>query len=188
MKCDQCGLVNFKTASTCKRCGAALAVDSAVDSELNPTTAWRDSSQLVLTAHSILPVRCLRCNTSSRVAQRLVVIHYYPATSLAYYLVGVLRYTRVRLVLPLCRKHSLSRGISIALGMLIIFIGISVVVSGFIFNSGILLYSGFPVIIAGIVVAAVQGSPISVRKMKNPYVWLSGIHKSLLASLPQWTK
>ena len=39
MKCDQCGLVNFKTASTCKRCGAALAVDSAVDSELNSLDA-----------------------------------------------------------------------------------------------------------------------------------------------------
>jgi len=188
MKCDQCGLVNCKTASTCKRCGAALAVDSPADASLNPTTAWRDSAQLVLTAHSVLPVRCLRCNTSSRVAQRLVVIHYYPATSLAYYLVGVLRYMRVRLVLPLCRKHSLSRGISIALAMLIISLGISVIVSGFMFNSGILLYSGFPVIIAGVVVAAVKGTPISVRKMKNPYFWLSGIDKSFLASLPQWTK
>ena len=188
MKCDQCGLVNLKTASACKRCGAPLTADSAPVSTDNLTTAWRDSALLVMTLHSVLPMRCLRCNVDSGVAQRTVAIHYYPASSLAYYLAGVLSYTRFRLKLPLCRKHNLSRALSIVLGMFIIFAGISIVVAGFGLDSGILLYGGFPVIIAGFVVAAVKGGPLSVRKMRSPYFWLSGIDKSYLAPLPPWTK
>jgi hypothetical protein len=101
--------------------------------------------------------------------------------------IGVLRYLKFSLNLPLCRKHHWSRMISTVLGVLIIFLGISVVVSGFVFNSYILLYGGIFMVIPGVIVAAVKGTPISIRKLKNPYVWLSGIDKGYLASLPQWT-
>lgn len=187
MKCQQCGLVNFKTESFCKRCNAPLVVDSAAPMQ-NTTKAWRDSALLVMTGDSVLPMRCLRCNASSGVAQRTVVIDYYPAYNLATRLIGYRRWTRFTLGLPLCIKHHLSRAASIVLGMLIIFIGIGVVVASFGYNLGMLLYVGFLVIISGFVVAAVKGSPISVQKIEEPYFWLRGIDESYLASLPQWKK
>lgn len=188
MKCPQCGLVNFKTESLCKRCGAPLAADSAAAPRHNTTEVWRDSALLVMTADSELPMRCLRCNASSGVKQRTVEIDYYPAYNLATRLVGYRQWTRFRLGLPLCRKHNLSRAISIMLGVLIIFVGIGVVVASFVYNLGILLYVGFLLIIAGFVVAAVKGSPISVNKIEEPFFWLKGIDKNYLAPLPQWKK
>jgi hypothetical protein len=141
-----------------------------------------------MTGDSVLPSRCLRCNTSSSVALRNVVIDYYPAYNLATRLIGYRRWTRFTLGLPLCRKHNLSRATSIVLGMLIIFVGIGVAVAGFGYNLQLLLYVGLFVIISGFVVAAIKGSPISVHKFEEPYLWLKGIDEDYLASLPQWRK
>jgi hypothetical protein len=188
MKCQQCGLVNFKDESLCKRCGAPLAADSQASPVHDTTKVWRDSALLVMTENSVFPMRCLRCNASSSVAQRKVVIDYYRAYNLATRLIGYRRWTRFTLGLPLCRKHNLSRAASIVLGMLIIFVGLGVVVAGFGYNLQMLLYVGLIVIISGFVVAAVKGSPISVQKIEEPYFWLRGIDGSYLASLPQWRK
>ena len=188
MKCRQCGLVNFKTESSCKRCGAPLTDDAVAAPTHNTTEVWRDSALLVMTGDSVLPMRCLRCNASSGVKQRTVEIDYYPAYNLATRLIGYRRWTRFRLGLPLCMKHNLSRAVSIVLGVLIIFAGIGVVVASFGYNLSVLLYVGFLVIIAGFVVAAVKGSPISVQKIEEPFFWLKGIDENYLAPLPQWRK
>ena len=85
-------------------------------------------------------------------------------------------------------KHNLSRAASIALGIVLIFVGIGVVVASIGYDLTLLYYPGFVLLISGFVVAGVKGSPISVQKFDGPYLWLRGIDKSYLASLPQWKK
>ena len=189
MKCPQCGLVNFRTESSCKRCGALLAVDPDAASTSNIINVWRDSGLLVLTGNSVLPMRCLRCNSSSSVKPRIVKIDYFPKYNLATWLLaGFLHWKRFTLGLPLCFRHTLGRVVSTALGILLIFVGIGFVVASIGYNRTLLYYPGFFVLISGFLVVAFKGNPISVQKVETNYLWLRGIDKSYLAPLPQWRK
>lgn len=189
MKCPQCGLVNFSTESSCKRCGAPLPVDSEAASLPNTINVWRDSALLVLAGNSVLPMRCLRCNAASSVSQRIIKIDYFPKYNLAtWVLAGFLHWKRFTLGLPLCRRHNLGRAISTALGILLIFVGIGLVVASIGYNWALLYYPGFFVLISGFLVVAFKGNPISVQKFDSPYLWLRGIDKDYLAPLPQWRK
>ena len=116
----------------------------------------------------------------------MLTIEHYPKYNFLTWFAGVFFYRRFTVNLPLCRKHRWRRPLFIGLGIVLIFSGIGVVVAGIGYNLGILYYVGVFMIMAGFVVAAVKGDPISVQKFEGPYLWLRGIDKEYLAALPRW--
>jgi hypothetical protein len=188
MKCPGCGLVNFSAEAACRRCGIALAVDSAMPIQ-NLTQVWRDSTLLVISGNSELPRRCLRCNADSGILLRIVKINYYPSYNLVtWWLIGDLQGKEFTLHLPLCKKHNSSRWTSVISGILIIFSGLGVIVTGIGYSLSILYYLGFILFISGFIVVAIKGSPISVEKFDEFHIWLKGISEDYLSSLPQWKR
>lgn len=181
MKCPDCGLVNPETASHCKRCSGTLGPEVSTGN-----IGWRDANSLVIAANTSLPMRCLRCNSASGVRLRKLKIEQYPKRNLATYFVGYRSWNRFTIYLPLCALHNFSRGAFVALGVLLIFAGMGAVAAGFGYNRVMLCYIGLFVIIAGFVLTAIKGQPISVQKFNKPLTWLRGISEDYLASLPVW--
>jgi hypothetical protein len=103
-------------------------------------------------------------------------------------LAGFLHWKEYTLLLPLCAWHNLSRFLAIVLGVLIIFAGVGLIVATLGYNIDLLYYPGVFLIIAGFVVAAFKGSPISIKKFDAPYFRLRGVHKDYLAQLGPWSK
>jgi hypothetical protein len=94
LKCAQCGLVNFATDTSCKRCGQPLAQNAGVASSspqgivledgyvLPPPPSvgmpgsgvWRDQSKMVVSKGALLADRCVKCNapaTGPRLKKKL---------------------------------------------------------------------------------------------------------------------
>jgi hypothetical protein len=108
MKCSKCGLVNFKTATNCKRCGTSFQDDAGPDAD-DTTVAWRDSGLMVLTMGGVAPPRCMQCNSPDGVTQKMVTLGYYPEHNLVFLLLGFIYYKKIKLEITLCEPHMSAR-------------------------------------------------------------------------------
>ena len=122
MKCPQCGLVNFKSATNCKRCN--LVFDSGADPAHENAEAWRDSSHLVLRSDSFLPDRCVKCNSSTNITQKAHKLAYLPKHNLLLLLVGFIHYKAMMVPLALCSQHDSNRKKSLAAMVVMIILGL----------------------------------------------------------------
>ena len=77
-KCSQCGLVNFASSESCKRCGvlgpigqvqqpqapAGIVLEDGYVMPPPPSFGgvWRDQSTLVMTKDATLPDYCVKCD------------------------------------------------------------------------------------------------------------------------------
>ena len=183
MKCPQCGLVNFQTATACKRCGTPLSSGSEM---LDQTSgAWRDSDLLVIGEHAQLPERCMKCNSSVGVSQKVATLGYYPKYNLALLLFGFVYYKSFNVGLYLCERHFSSRN-RVLLSILLIFGGIVTFSVGY--SSFFLVIAGFVMLAVGFILLAVGGNPVSIVRFEEPYIWLKGVDKEYLSTLPHWTE
>jgi hypothetical protein len=185
MKCGNCGLVNFKTATNCKRCGASLqeAPDLVAD---ETTVAWRDADLLVLAMEGFPPERCLQCNSSDGVKQKTITLGYYPKYNLFLLLFGFIYYKTIKLEITLCEAHLSARSQNVFVTFLFIIIGVIIFIvalanmSAMIFGIGILVFG------AGGIFGVVRGSPVSISKMDKTHLWIEGVCREYLAALPKW--
>ena len=133
MKCPQCGLVNFKTAGQCKRCGLDFQTEAAPAESVE---AWRDAHHLVLRSDSFLPDRCMKCNSSTgitRKSQKLAYIPKYNLLTLGLALVlpfGFVRYKTMMVPLGLCPEHD-TNARTIFIGFGLVGLGIAMLFGGF---------------------------------------------------------
>ena len=100
LKCPQCGLTNFATATQCKRCqtlftqnlsstpGSTLQGIVLEDGYVLPpppsvglpnSGVWRDRSTLVMSKDSQLPDRCVKCNAFTVGRLRRKFAWHHPA-------------------------------------------------------------------------------------------------------------
>jgi hypothetical protein len=200
IKCGNCGLVNFKSEATCKRCqsvlssagGAPAANFSSVQSEREAAQTsggvWQDKKKVVLHVSAPLPSRCWKCNSSNGFASKVYTLKHYPVYSLfTMLLIGFARYKKVGVELGLCSTHQARRrkrtfyGISMLLAAVVMgFLGIAVEALF------MLLVAAFILFFVGCVYLACLDAPASITKIKEPYIWLKGADESYLTSLPQW--
>ena len=187
MKCPQCGLVNYQTATACKRCGAPLSSDSETLGN-QASRAWRDSDLLVIGENALLPERCMKCNSSAGVSQKVDTLGYYPKYNLGLLLFGFVYYKTFNIGLYLCERHVSSRGNTILVSAMLIVGGIIGFIVGFMSYSAFLMIAGPVLFAVGCILLTIGGSPVSIARFEKPYIWLKGVDKEYLATLPHWTK
>lgn len=187
MKCSKCGLVNFKTASNCKRCGEALL--EAADPDADDTTeAWRDSNLMVLKIGGVAPPRCMQCNSTDRVTPKIISLGYYPHYNLVLLVFGFIYYKAVKLEINLCEPHMSARSHNVLVTVLLMVAGVIIFIvalgteSALIFALGLLFFG------AGAIFGVVRSSPVSISDMNKTHLWIKGVSGDYLAALPKWTR
>jgi hypothetical protein len=201
IKCGNCGLVNFKSQDICKRCQSALSEAGAgapaysIESLQNERAAaqtsggvWQDHKKVVLHLSAPLPERCFKCNSSQDVTKKVYTLTHYPVSSLfTAVLVGFARYKKVGIEAGLCAAHRARRRQEKLVGVYMLltatvmfFLGIAI--------QGLfaLLVGSFILFAVGCIYLAFLGDPLSIAKIKGPYIWLKGADDNYLNALPPW--
>lgn len=198
IKCGNCGLTNFTTEAVCKRCkfdltGAApAAFTSLPQSEQEPAQTsggvWQDRRKVVLHLSAPLPARCWQCNSSQDVTWQVYTLKHYPIYSIfTMLLIGFARYKKVGIEAGLCavhrakRKQKKMRGVyMMAAAAVMFFLGIVVEALFMLTVASFIIFFGSCIYLACI------GDPLSVAKIKEPYIWLKGADDTFLNALPAW--
>jgi len=180
MKCHKCNLVNFANAASCKRCGSPLQIDSKATEQAG--NIGNSDGLLVVRSPYAFPDRCLKCNRPSS-EHHTTVLRYYPKGSLVTLLVGVLFYKKIKLKIPLCRKHVGSRtNISMILTILLVMGVIALLIGLYNFDVVLSLFGG--VLIGISVLVDIKITPLTVVKMRKDEMSIKGAGKDFLALLP----
>lgn len=211
LKCPQCGLVNFATETTCKRCRAPLAQSASVarpieqgivleDGYVLPpppsvgtpgTGVWRVQSTLVMSKGAQLPDRCLKCNqpTSLRLKKRLTWHH--PAiyilifvALLIYLIIALLLRKSATVELGLCEQHLAKRRRNIWITWLLVLLGFVGVFAGATNDDVSYVLFGFLLLVVAIIYAIVAVKVVAPSKIDDNFVWLKGVNKEYLNELP----
>lgn len=186
MKCRRCGLVNFRDAAACKRCGEP-SPDAPPPAAGWPSDAWRDADFLVMHEAARLPARCMKCNSPAGVSRKEITVGYYPKYNLALLLFGFVFYKTFRVGVYLCGRHLSTRGKAVVFSTLLIVGGVAAFVFGFSSYSTPLLAAGVAAFAAGCALLTIGGSPVSIERVGQPYLWIKGASREYLAALPRWT-
>lgn len=215
LKCAQCGLVNFASETTCKRCGAALNQD--VPRAVTPAPqgivledgyvlpppptvgmpgsgVWRDKSTLVMSQGVALPDRCIKCNEPAhgfRLKRKLTWHH--PAIYLLI-LVAVLIYLIVSLILRkraiveigLCERHLAKRRKNLLVTWLLFLLGVAGFIMAAVAEDGTYALVGTILLLCAIIYALAVVRVVAPSKIDDKFVWLRGVNKDYLNQLPQW--
>jgi hypothetical protein len=209
LKCAQCGLVNFATATSCKRCGQPLVASSSpqgivlADGYVLPppptvgipgSGVWRDMSKMIVSKGAQLPARCVKCNAPApgpRLKKKLTWHH--PAiyllilvALLIYFIVAmILRKTAV-LELGLCEEHMAKHRRNVLITWVLILLGIGGFVLAFIIENNNFVFIGFLLLLAGVIYAVVAVRIVTPAKIDDKFAWVKGVNKDYLNELPQW--
>jgi hypothetical protein len=181
MKCPSCNLVNFRDATSCKRCGRPLPQEAENVSIAG--NLGRVDNLLVVRSSPAFPDRCLKCNQPSGEKHQTTVLRYYPKYNFISLLLGVLFYKKIQLKIPLCRKHIGARtNISMILSVLLV-MGVIVLMIGLCNLNVILIVFGGILVGISVLVDA-KTTPLTVVKMSNDEMWIKGAGEKFLATLP----
>ncbi|MEO8434162.1 MAG: zinc finger Ran-binding domain-containing protein [Pyrinomonadaceae bacterium] len=212
-KCPNCGLVNFATAEQCKRCGVALAGNGvpaqgyqaqsqlvvAEDGYVFPPPpnfgeVWHDRSILVFTRDAMLPDRCVKCNSfvdGSRLRKKLSWHHpaiylLILAGLLVYAIVAMVLSKRATVELGICEDHRRKRRYGMMIGWMLFLGGIMGAILGIAYDYIGIMTIGFLLIPVGLVWLILAARFVNVKKIDDRFVWLKGINREYLATLPAW--
>jgi hypothetical protein len=130
----------------------------------------------------------MKCNSSVGVSQKVDSLGYYPKYNLGLLLFGFVYYKTFNVGLYLCERHVSSRRNTLFFSALLIVGGIVGFIVGFQSYSAVLMIAGVVIFAVGCILLTIGGSPVSIARFERPYIWLQGVDKGYLATLPQWTK
>ena len=214
LKCSQCGLVNYATATQCKRCGTLFSqnVTSAKGSNLQgfvledgyvlpppPTVGmpdagiWRNGKTLVMTKDAQLPDRCVKCNAFTNGRLRRKFSWHHPAIYillivawLFYLIVAMIVRKRATVDLGLCEEHSAKRRTYIWISWLLALGGVAGFVLAMIAGDGTPALIGFLLLLTAIVFGVITTRVVYPSKIDDRFVWLKGVNAEYLNQLPAW--
>jgi hypothetical protein len=200
--CVECGktfppeeLIQLNNSPVCAQCKPIL-LQRMMEGAATPSfgSLWRMNNRLVTRNETVFPDRCVKCNApagGSRLKRTLYWMH--PAWLLLFFVSGlilIIIYYIIRkkavLHIGLCEHHRSQRKLGIITGWSSFALGILLFVLAGIYNSGWCALAGIVVFLGGIIAGVVMARLVTPTKIDNQYVWLSGVHRDFLASLPEW--
>ncbi len=208
-KCAECGLVNFATATECKRCGSSSA-GAGVPAQAPPAGivledgyvlppppsggVWRDNSTLVMVKEAPLPDRCVKCNAPANgVRLKRSLSWHHPVLYLLIF-VGVLIYVilaavlgkRATIYIGLCAEHFQRRRKKIALGWILLAGGLIFAPAAFANDYPLMGALGLMVFLFALIWLIVVSRVVTPKKIDDRLVWLNGTNTAYLSQLPPW--
>jgi len=159
-------------------------------------TIARHKKTIVMGKNASLPDRCVKCNapaTTKRLKKNLywhspVVYILVLVNILIYALVATLVRKKAKIDIPLCKKHSSRRKICILVTWVLSLTSIALIIGGIATEIWILVTIGTLLFVGGMIYAAIVTPVISTRKIDKEYIWLNGVCKEFLDTLPEWVK
>jgi ribosomal protein L40E len=208
-KCTECGLVNFASATNCKRCGAAavsaayappppagLVLEDGYVMPPPPSTGgvWCDKSTLVMTKDAALPDRCVKCNAPAnglRLKRKLswhhpVLYLLVFGAALLYVIIAAVLSKRATVYLGLCAEHFQRRRRRMAIGWLLLVAGIVGVPAAIAYDYPMVALLAVAVFLFSVIWLIVVTRVVTVKKIDDRLVWLKGINSNYLSQLPPW--
>ena len=187
MKCHSCGLVNFKTATVCKRCQTPL-----VDVPEAPPAGYglsRNSDLLVMIEDAELPPRCMKCNSSDGVTLKMLDLSHVGRQNFVVLLLGFIFYRTYKVPVTLCSRHQLSgQGTTKKVSLLFVVMGVLAFIYGLSTSSALAVMGGVVIVFVGIVVLLIGSDSFAIARRDESHIWLKGVDAQYLATLPQWPK
>ncbi len=199
--CASCGKM-FSTADMVQYQGLWICADckpaflQRLQEGLNPTgnMLWRSGKQLVMLKGATLPERCVKCNAPApgpglkrNLAWHQPAIYLLILLSLLIYIiVAVIVQKRAKIVVNLCEAHRAKRRFVIRLAS-----GIFVLAVLMLIGSGIggilwLTFLGIVTFIGALLYRALGMRMVYARRIDDKYIWLGGVGREFLDTLPEW--
>jgi hypothetical protein len=187
MKCHSCGLVNFRTATVCKRCQTPLVdVPEAPPAD---SSLWRNSDLLVIGKEVELPQRCMKCNSSDGVTLKVLNLSHVGKYNFVFLLLGFIFYRTYKIPVTLCSRHHLSgQGTTKKVSILLMVMGALAFIYGLSTSSAVPMIGGCVIIVVGIVLLVMGSGSFAIARRDESHIWLKGVDAQYLAALPQWPK
>jgi hypothetical protein len=215
IKCAQCDLVNFASATACKRCGTPLVGGGPLfgvpsgqqgivleDGYVLPpppasefgTGIWREKSTLVMSKGATLPPYCIRCNepTHGKVLKRKLSWHH-PAiyliilvALLIYFVVAMVLRKNATVEIGLCEKHLALRRRNIWITWLLCLFGVLGFMMAVVAEESAYMLLSLAFFLGAIIWGVVAVRVVSPAKIDDKFVWLKGVNEDYLNRFPEW--
>jgi hypothetical protein len=214
LKCPQCALVNFATATQCKRCGTLFSQNVSSESGTNlqgfvledgyvlpppPSIGlpgagiWRDGKTLVISRDALLPDRCVKCNaiTTGRITRKLSWHHSLIYLLLLlnwiiYLVVGLAVRKRAKVEFGLCDEDRTKRRTYIWVTWLMVLGGFAGFFVAIAAEDGTPALMGLLLLITAIIFGLVKARLVRPMKIDERFVWLRGVNADYLDQCPPW--
>lgn len=214
LKCAHCGLVNFATATQCKRCRTPFVQElSSVDGShvqgivledgyvLPPPPSvgtpgagvWRDKAILVMSKDARLPDRCVKCNEPTHGRLKRNLTWHHPAIYilllvawLIYLIVALVVRKRATVELGLCDEHLQKRRRNVWITWGLLLLGVFCFVLAIAAEDGNPALLGLLLILGGAIYGIATVRVTAPTRIDDRFVRLRGVNKDYLDLLPQW--
>ena len=207
-KCSQCGLINFASDATCKRCGA-LAQPSQIPATppvagivledgyvLPPPPSlggvWREQSTLVMTKDATLPDNCVKCDAPANGFRlKRTFSWHHPALYvliliawLIYLIIALAVRKQATVYLGLCQEHYQRRRNFLIVGWVALAAGILLTILAFSSDYPAFGLFGILIFLISVIWLAFVARVVNVKKIDDRFVWLTGLNENFLARFP----
>ena len=153
---------------------------------------WRDGKVLIIAPEASLPPRCVKCNEPAEqpMKSRNVYWHHWTIYLLLllnvviYLIVGLATRRKARITPGLCRKHTGSRRLAIAIAWIGALASIALIVASFEQDPPILFPIGILLLLASLIFGMIRGRLLWAKRIDKEYVRLIGCAPAFLQPLP----
>ena len=206
-KCRECGLVNFTTDQNCKRCRASATAMGPPpapagivleDGYVMPPPpfstggVWRDDKTLVMTRDAQLPDQCIKCNAPAHGYKlKRKLSWHHPALYvvilvawIVYLVLAIALRKQATVFFGLCPEHIKRRKTFLLIGWMMFAIGLIVPVLAFSNEAPGIALLGFLLLFTSIFWLVFANRVVTVKKIDDRYVYLTGIDANYLARFP----
>ena len=189
-------MVEIEGKWVCAACKESFVQSIKEGISLADLTIARSKKVLVMGRNALLPDRCVKCNSPSS-GQRLKRKLYWHSpvlylllfvNILIYALVAILVRKKAAIEVGLCDRHFAKRRVAIGVSWVLFLASVILIVTlGFV-GSGEYAIMGIVLLIVVIIYAAIATRVVSARRIDKEYVWLNGVSREYLDTLPEWVK
>jgi hypothetical protein len=160
---------------------------------------WRQGPLLVMHKNAALPQRCVKSNVpTARTLKRSLTWHH-PAVYIAllfnllvYIILAIVLSKRATIYIGLSDPWFSRRRWAILIGWGSVLASIGMFIGGIVLldrnegAGGFLVLGAFVVFLAGAIYGLIAARMVSPTRITDEYVWLKGVHRDFLATLPEW--